>query len=624
MKVYADGQVLPAADLNGDLNDVRRINGLNAIQQVIDRSITQTSDGGYFVEAYVDADGRQNTVNTTLTSAAFDTDNYSASAGLIIEASSLATSDFSINSCTATLVSAGKWLLTADGAYEVARARIYKTMFYGSNGSDARATATYITSLTALKTLDARDVGKYATYTSMSMTNLTADATQQWDFSDVATNTNCSAWSSCYTDETFTNGPAQFEFPNGTVVNSMINGTNDEMESDTSADINDNPAVAESLMNYQGTGHDYTIEAFMLHTGTVSTGSTTGSGFTSTLVDFQATHSMPAISLGDADDFPAVVWHEIPAGTFSHTLDASFATVQFDDHNSDSTTQYKLEDATALINANSFVEVDASEATASEIEINGCILFRKSAGVWIVGNTDTDDEVARAKIHETLFRGTDGTDPRVVSGFSGITSMKTSVTRDEGKRAHYASVVAQDNNDSELTGTFVDTSSNTDCSSWSSVEMSNGGTDEFGTDRTADEADNPADCQLQQKSSATAGARWELASGNTLNEDAAGTPGVGDYVKALVLCSGDITWVESGSGTPQATFTTIDFYDEHSIPDFTSGASLPSAQETDWLDINEVSEFTAFVNEPRLLGVKLEAGDGGLSINGTYLLGDRP
>ena len=44
-----------------------------------------------------------------------------------------------------------------------------------------------------------------------------------------------------------------------------------------------------------------------------------------------------------------------------------------------------------------------------------------------------------------------------------------------------------------------------------------------------------------------------------------------NYVKALVLCSGDITWVESGT---DHTTSNTDFYTDHSIPDFTAAGSL--------------------------------------------------
>lgn len=52
--------------------------GQNTIQTLQDRAITQPADGGIFAEAYVDADGRQNSVDTGETESLFDTDKYGA------------------------------------------------------------------------------------------------------------------------------------------------------------------------------------------------------------------------------------------------------------------------------------------------------------------------------------------------------------------------------------------------------------------------------------------------------------------------------------------------------------------------------------------------------------------
>jgi hypothetical protein len=50
--------------------------GLNIITQLQDRDVDFSADGGYFAEAYVDADGRKNSVDTGSTTAVFATDKY--------------------------------------------------------------------------------------------------------------------------------------------------------------------------------------------------------------------------------------------------------------------------------------------------------------------------------------------------------------------------------------------------------------------------------------------------------------------------------------------------------------------------------------------------------------------
>lgn len=55
-----------------------RTAGQNTIQQLQDREITFSADGGMFAEAYIDADGRKNSVVTADTTTQFVTDKYTA------------------------------------------------------------------------------------------------------------------------------------------------------------------------------------------------------------------------------------------------------------------------------------------------------------------------------------------------------------------------------------------------------------------------------------------------------------------------------------------------------------------------------------------------------------------
>ena len=63
------------------------LGGLNLIRMLQDRSVSFSADGSdWFAEAYVDADGRLDTVDTSLTTAVFDT--YSYKQGSVIDESS--------------------------------------------------------------------------------------------------------------------------------------------------------------------------------------------------------------------------------------------------------------------------------------------------------------------------------------------------------------------------------------------------------------------------------------------------------------------------------------------------------------------------------------------------------
>ena len=212
--------------------------------------------------------------------------------------------------------------------------------------------------------------------------------------------------------------------------------------------------------------------------------------------------------------------------------------------------------------------IEADDATVSWTN-NDTELVKLSTGRWILYSSEISDdtEVKRAKLHKSLWYGTDGTD-QLILDFTNVTDIKTSTTRDIGKQAHFSRMATDSFTGGGVqtyTGTFVDTSTNTDCSTWSKLrapdtspidvrweipdgtivnqETSPSATsDELGTDLSSDELDNPADCQLYTSNTTTDGGR---------NMD------------AIILCVGDITWASSGT---RATFSNVDFLATYSIP----------------------------------------------------------
>lgn len=231
-----------------------------------------------------------------------------------------------------------------------------------------------------------------------------------------------------------------------------------------------------------------------------------------------------------------------------------------------------------------YVLVEAS-SFGSWSNSNNTEVLNYDTGKWIVYCTTGTDEVRRAQVLKSLFYGTDGTD-QLVLDFTSITTLKTNDSNDVGKQAHYASLVASNATTSAYTGTFANTSSNTNCSSWSKAiaEHTSGSpvtSDELGTDTSGDENDNPANCQLEHvHTGSTTTARWEIPSGSARNsavDSAGGTePNSDSTVNAIILCVGDITWATSGD-TANTTFANIDFNTTHSIPNFTA-AGTPAAE----------------------------------------------
>lgn len=210
---------------------------------------------------------------------------------------------------------------------------------------------------------------------------------------------------------------------------------------------------------------------------------------------------------------------------------------------------------------NPFVIIEADDATVAWTS-NDCFIRKLSSGKWIIGSSDSSYEVRRAKIIKSLFYGTNGTD-QLMLDFTNVTSVKTSYSDDVGKRGHFAKMSNAGGFTGTYTGTFANTSTNTNCSSWSKCYATNS-IDELGTDTTADELNNPADCQLEANSTSEY-YRWEIPSGTTLNTQSGNANPSG--IDVVILCVGGISWASGGSGTK----TNIDFSTTHSIPDFTAG-----------------------------------------------------
>jgi len=302
------------------------------------------------------------------------------------------------------------------------------------------------------------------------------------------------------------------------------------------------------------------------------------------------------------------VYQSLPSGTFSPTISSAFGTPLISDWEEGANIQYKLTNDFA---ETVYVVVEASSMGTYSSSYDTTTL-NIASGKWVVYCTDAGatDEEKRAKIYADLFNKTS----QQILTFGGVTAIQTSESRDVGKQAHYAKTqLVEVNGTITYTGTFTDTSTNTDCSSWSDiyrenqsghygqweipsgtvVHVKNGGVSgwsrEIGTDLSADELNNPATCQLQNTETTTSG---------TI------------YVESLVLCSGDISWVEGDStgstgGSPVKTWENIDYLTDHSIPVLSVLTDVLSPQDSGWLEYDEISSFTAFEMAPNTLIVKL-------------------
>lgn len=227
---------------------------------------------------------------------------------VIIEADDGAAPAWSSNNTNVIKVGSGTYLVYCDtGTDEVRRAQVHKSLWYGATGDPLILD---FANVTAVKSSDARDTNKRGYYASMSYAvggNNTA--TYTGTFADVASNTDCSAWSTCGANATGVGGnvTSQFEFASGNVVNAAGAGggfsqTSDELGTDTSADELNNPANLQiQCSDMGGIGGSASQKIIFLAYGAVSWVEVdTGSVATVSNLDFFTTYSIPAITLAGA------------------------------------------------------------------------------------------------------------------------------------------------------------------------------------------------------------------------------------------------------------------------------------------------------------------------------------
>lgn len=235
---------------------------------------------------------------------------------------------------------------------------------------------------------------------------------------------------------------------------------------------------------------------------------------------------------------------------------------------------YTLSD---LSGVTEYIIIEATSLSAAW-DANNSKTIQVSSGKWLVYCTSGTDAVHRAQINKSLWYGTDGSDA-LIDDFTSVTAVKTSHTNDIDKRALLTQFTPGGGGVIVATGTFNDTSGNNNCSIWTdltakitgaqggittmnaefaignviNLASQNGGpgTDisfELGTDRSADELTNPADCEF--------------------NYGGAGNSTASGIADIVILCEGTVTW----SGGTLATEK--DYTADDSIPVMVAAGSL--------------------------------------------------
>lgn len=228
----------------------------------------------------------------------------------------------SIGSVVVTDLGTGVFRVNAtDGNYEVDRALVMKWLFYGTDGTNPRATSTYITNPTYVLTNDTRDIGKSGYYTSEYVASGTFD--KIYTFDSIVNNENVSGWSYLHVPDHMSTGKVLRYQLNGITKNQVFElGTSDETGLDKSLDEENNPTTLRIYTD--GAGDSKTSKVFWLS-------SPTGSWNTlpDTFTDFYINESFPIftappnITLNNPEDNYANIIYDNIIFNITSTSDSS-------------------------------------------------------------------------------------------------------------------------------------------------------------------------------------------------------------------------------------------------------------------------------------------------------------
>lgn len=305
---------------------------------------------------------------------------------------------------------------------------------------------------------------------------------------------------------------------------------------------------------------------------------------------------------------PSIITHTIPSGIFSANINSAIGTAMIEKGDD---VEYKLKTFIDFsgYNEDVFVVFETSASVnLADFSINDCTLFQIDSTSYLLVTTESDDEIARAKIYATLFYGTNGSNPRL--GTYTATSLSTSVSKDIGKKGYYAFVNMPSggatNATSTYTGTFSNTSDNTAVSMWWNLFANGNSTAriELPSGTLVDSVYAPTNIGVSNNKILTDTSSAELDNPATIriNNNVSNFADRTANTQVFVLTKGNINWVASLASGSSANNTDFINYMSDAGP-------YPSNidEDTGWLPINEVVEFPVFSAIPKELLVKIGA-----------------
>lgn len=356
---HINGDIIDADETNQDNVEPMVDAGLNSIRQLIDRAGVFPGGGfaGGWGEAYIDANGRGNSVVVAGTGAEFDSNKYKfpdflgETNYIIIEATSFTGWSNGTNNTYVFLIGTGKWIVFCDtGTDAVKRAQIHESLWYGTNGTNQLILD--FTSITTVQSSYADDVGKNGHLALVTIGTSTGNPfTKSGTFGDTSTNLQCSSWSNFFIDWNFGTATARWELPTSTTLHTFTTGSggsSNEFGTDREADETNNPATCQ-LDAVFGGNNEGTLKAIVVCKGSLTWADAGGLGNgSSSDIDFGTDNSIPVMiaagSLNDEVDF-IVIEHTIPSGTFNTTISSAIGIPFVEDWETGANIQFKLTNA---------------------------------------------------------------------------------------------------------------------------------------------------------------------------------------------------------------------------------------------------------------------------------------
>lgn len=362
-----NGEIADALDIEkiivSNLQSINQNTILSAKDAVTDKSYTYASS-----DTFSDSNGYNNTIASKDNWVYYDLDSnnemklsslsdYSGASDyyVIVEATSLSSAIDNVNNCYSSQISSGTWIVyCTTGTAEVKRAQIFKTLFYGTNGSNPKIST--FTSVTAIKTSDSNDVGYKAQLIlwSVKIGAVTSRGSRTATFSDTSGN-YVSSWS-------YVSGGGEasglkysyFQMPSGTTLN-FAQAISDETGLDKSADEQSNPASMKIMSENTNMASGFTgvVRAIVLYkSGTITWGSFTQDAGTPTEASFST------------NDFSGITLSALEGDEF-----ATLGTITTSSKTFNSNVKSILVNANKVLNGDSTITVDVSSDGGSTWDV---------------------------------------------------------------------------------------------------------------------------------------------------------------------------------------------------------------------------------------------------------------